>query len=383
MNILIIARGYPSANDSQWGSFEKDQAIALASLGHKVTILSVDGRYRAPKRKLGVSHMSENGIEAYNIYLFPLTLFDIFGFRFKFYLRNKMLLFLFKKVLKCQNIPDVIYAHYLNNIYSALSIKKQYGIPVVGIEHWSLLAKKKIPPKVAQVCKKTYTNTNCLISVSRSLRDNILFNFDVDSKVVPNMIGGEFLIELPQKKEPESIFKFISVGSLIPRKGYDLLLDAFELYLRKYPESSLSIIGAGEEMKALEEKIKKACLEKKVFLLGQKNKEEIVQALLLSDFFVLASRSETFGVVCIEALSLGLPVIATECGGPEHFIDNSNGIIVPIEDVEKLAFALQYVRENWKSYDRDKIAEVCRRNYAPSIIAAKLTDVFISVVRQK
>ena len=59
-----------------------------------------------------------------------------------------------------------------------------------------------------------------------------------------------------------------------------------------------------------------------------------------SNAFVLASRTETFGVVYIEALSQGLPVIATRCGGPESIVTSDNGLLVPIENIPELTKAL-------------------------------------------
>ena len=63
MNITIIACGYPSKEDPQFGCFEKDQALALQKAGHKVSILYVDGRFRRFKRKIGISHLIENGAD--------------------------------------------------------------------------------------------------------------------------------------------------------------------------------------------------------------------------------------------------------------------------------------------------------------------------------
>lgn len=59
MNILIIARGYPSKEDPQWGAFEKDQAFALKGLGHNVNIISVDRRFVWKRRKIGITKIED------------------------------------------------------------------------------------------------------------------------------------------------------------------------------------------------------------------------------------------------------------------------------------------------------------------------------------
>ena len=72
MKIVIIANGYPTKQEPQFGCFEKDQAFELKKQGHDVTILYIDGRFRKYWRKIGVSHKVDNAINVYGIYLFPI-----------------------------------------------------------------------------------------------------------------------------------------------------------------------------------------------------------------------------------------------------------------------------------------------------------------------
>ena len=102
-----------------------------------------------------------------------------------------------------------------------------------------------------------------------------------------------------------------------------------------------------------------------------------------SDVFVLASRGETFGVVYIEAMSAGLPVIATTCGGPEDFVDESNGILVPVNDVEALTDALIKIYKTANNYDRSNISRLTQQKFSPKTIASQLTDVYIDVIKNK
>ena len=82
----------------------------------------------------------------------------------------------------------------------------------------------------------------------------------------------------------------------------------------------------------LEQQIDRAGLNSNVYLLGRKGKKEIGSILCNSDVFVLPSRSETFGVVYVEAMMMGLPVIATVCGGPEEFVQKTDGLLVPCDE---------------------------------------------------
>ena len=101
-----------------------------------------------------------------------------------------------------------------------------------------------------------------------------------------------------------------------------------------------------------------------------------------SDCFVLASRRETFGVAYIEAMAMGLPVIATKCGGPEDFVTNENGILVPVDDIDKLKEALIKMHQNIDLYDREKISSSTRESFAPSTIAKHLIEVYKNVIKE-
>ena len=71
MKIVIIANGYPGKREPQWGCFERDQAVALTELGHQVSILYVDRRFRTYWRKIGINYRREDGIDVCGVFLFP------------------------------------------------------------------------------------------------------------------------------------------------------------------------------------------------------------------------------------------------------------------------------------------------------------------------
>ena len=80
MKICIIANGYPTKLEPQFGCFEKDQALALKKAGHQVCILYVDCRFRYYWRKIGVTHIKDNDINIWGIYLFPMALLNAINY---------------------------------------------------------------------------------------------------------------------------------------------------------------------------------------------------------------------------------------------------------------------------------------------------------------
>lgn len=119
---------------------------------------------------------------------------------------------------------------------------------------------------------------------------------------------------------------FVAIGNLIYRKGFDVLINSFKRANLVEKGCELVIIGDGPERENLQKQTELLGVSECVRMVGRKTKEEIINYLQMGNAFVLSSRAETFGVVCIEALSQGLPTIATTCGGPEEFIDEHNDL---------------------------------------------------------
>ena len=381
MNIVVISNGYPSKEEPQFGCFEKDQALALKHYGHNVSILYLDSRFRKIKRKVGVTHFIENGINIYGLYLYPTAITAHLNRQLNYYIRRKLFDFLFRFMLKRQDVPDVIYAHYQYNIYYATFLKAKYNIPLVGIEHWSKLMSNTLPAHIVYCGRRAYTFSDRVLAVSMSLQQSIHHFWGIKPLVVDNMLGDEFMQENGVRRQKrEKPIRFITIGSLIYRKRIDLLISAFYDSALAMSGSKLLIIGDGIERKHLQKQVGELGIDESVVFLGRKNKTEIIEYLKKSDVFVLSSQCETFSVVCIEAMSLGLPVIATKCGGPETFIDKQCGLLVPVNDARELSSALIYMSENAPQYDPVYISRMCKQRFAPSVIAKQLTDIFEEVV---
>ena len=75
------------------------------------------------------------------------------------------------------------------------------------------------------------------------------------------------------------------------------------------------------------------------------------------------SRFETFSLICAEALSCGKPVIATRCGGPEEFIDSSNGILIPVNDTDALKAAILQMSKNYSNYSPEQLRNQAAKQF--------------------
>lgn len=378
MNIYIISRGFPSKQNPTWGCFEKDQAEALNQLGHKVTILSVDRRFGIHGRKIGVECGMHNDIATFNIFLLPYAVLFFLPNRIKERFYTWQLELLYKRAVQQHGRPDIIYTHYLNNTLKAITLRQKYNIPVVAMEHWSRMAYHPIPKVAINTAKQAYPSIDRLLTVSSALKDNILQQIGFDSTVVPNMVGKEFHY-LTNNKGEKKFIQLITTGRLVPEKHFDMLIQAVAK-ISSLP-LKLSIIGNGPEMPKLQLLINKLQLTDKVLLMGHKSKQEIVALLQQSDIFVLPSQSETFGVAYIEALACGLPIIATDCGGPRDIVTKENGLLIPTNQQTALEEAITQMSNNLNQYDRQSIADDCQKRFSSEVIAKLLTKIFEEVVK--
>ena len=114
--------------------------------------------------------------------------------------------------------------------------------------------------------------------------------------------------------------------------------------------------------------------------MGQLNREEVKYNMKNCDAFILASRVETFGIVYIEAMIQGKPVIGTKTGGPDTFINNNVGITVDIDDIDQLAKAIEYMYKNYNQFSSDYIKEYCIGTFSEEVVVNKLKEVYREVM---
>ncbi|HRS66531.1 MAG TPA: glycosyltransferase, partial [Spirochaetia bacterium] len=175
-------------------------------------------------------------------------------------------------------------------------------------------------------------------------------------------------------------FIFLSIASLDINKNQNTLLEAFAEQFKNNKNIKLIIVGNGPLKNYLIDKSKQLNVEEQVIFFGSATREQVKLLYNSSDAFVLSSKYETFGVVLIEALSCGLPVIATKCGGPESIITNENvGELVAI-DKEQIGKAMLKVYKNYQKYDREYIRKYAIDNFSNSVVVGKLIKIYEDVI---
>ena len=374
MKVFVISRGIPSEKYPLYGIFEYDQAKALTKCGVDVSMLVIDFRSIRYKRKYGLFSYVKDDVKVFELSL-PLGIY-----RRALPLLQMLLMLLYKKAVRKVGTPDIIHAHFYSIAAIASIIKKKKNIPFFITEHSSKLNKDKslISELDKALTAKAYSHADTVIAVSKALSINLKNNFDIDNVVVHDIVDVDNYHYV--KNNNNQHFNFISVGNLIHLKGFDLLINAFNKAFANDNNVFLNIVGDGIERDYLQSLINQYDINDRVRLLGQKSRAELCNIIRESDAFVLASRSETFGVVYVEAMACGLPVIATLCGGPEDFVNDDNGVLIPVDDIDALANAMIDMCSNIDKYDGKSISKECYDKFSPKSIANEIIRYYDKVL---
>ena len=380
MLTFILSRGVPTEKYSTNGVFEFDQAKALTEQGCKVVFLALDLRSIRRVRRWGFESYERDGVavRVLNIPVgnIPKKIFYPIG---EWALRR-----LYGRAKKEFGKPDVFHAHFTDYAYLAARLKQEEKIPLVVTEHSSLINRDTLPENIEKAAKTAFREADCLIAVSPALAKKMEEHSETPVIWIPDMVDTE-LFSYNEEQERKRIlrresetgeeggtFSFLSCGNLRKIKRMDVLIKAFAKAFRDCPKVNLTICGQGEEQSALEKLIAELKMEKRIRLAGLRPREEIAQRLQQADCFVLASVSETFGVSYLEALSCGVPVVATRCGGPECFVHEHNGIMVDPDDADALAKAMLTMYCNSGGYNRAAIAREIKESYSSQAVAQNL-----------
>lgn len=196
-------------------------------------------------------------------------------------------------------------------------------------------------------------------------------------KVIPNLLSF-----YPSEQSLCTEKRIISVGRLTRQKGYPLLIEAWQIVARKYPEWKLAIFGEGEDKEMLQRMIREAELTSSISIYPPTN--NIVQEYLNSSVYVMSSIYEGFGLVLTEAMACGLPCISFDCpSGPSEIIkDGEDGFLVETENIEELAQKIILLTENEElRIEMGQKAKVNAQRFLPEYIMPKWISLFNEVMK--
>lgn len=366
------------------GSFFWDQALALRQAGHKVVILYSD-TYSVKYIWKYACYMEEeseecDGIQIYRMKIFCPLKHGIEGYREAF---AKGILRLYDRYNLSNESFDVLHAHgCVWAGYAAMKLSEKTGIPYIITEHVTLfgLHKDQISQMNDQYIRQAFEGAAKVICVSHAFARLISKYRTLDDiEVVGNVIDFEQF--RPCKDQEHSEMRFLSICYMdtqdqFKKKGMDILLEAWRGFSAEYDTAKLIIGGGGRATQKAAEWCRKHGLDQTVTFIGRLSREQVVEQMQTCDVFVLPSRYETFGVVYIEAIACGKPVIAAANGGPDDFVTDRNGILIPPDDIESLQNALTKMCLKRNDYHSDAVRETVINRFSASAVAVRLEEIY-------
>ncbi|MDQ7025364.1 MAG: glycosyltransferase [Anaerolineae bacterium] len=381
MHILIVPSWYTSSQNPIRGSFFRDQALALHHHGHQVGMLVPPSRFRTfnglrefianwHKRSTDISISNDEGIMTYRMPWWgwlPSVMPQ---------LRGNLFLRLFDEYCVNHGVPDILHGHsILYGGYLAAYIGQRRKIASLVTEHSSLFLTSGYQLGHQPFIRYTLSHVDKVLAVGESLvRALQVYNPHINVDIIGNVVDTNLFV--PPSTLPPPVPFIISIfGRLDHNKAQNLLLQAFAQAL-KGKDAQLHIVGDGQMRKQYERLCSQLALGSQVTFFGQLPREAVIRMMQESHVVVSSSTIETFGVTLIEAMACGKPVIATRSGGPEYFIDDSDGLLVPSGDVESLAQAMLTMYVQHSQYDAQDIRARCIARFSEEAIAQQLETLY-------
>ncbi|HHE64541.1 MAG: glycosyltransferase family 4 protein [Candidatus Cloacimonadota bacterium] len=269
--------------------------------------------------------------------------------------------------------PDIIHAQHLwITPYAALKT----GIPYVVTVHGTDLMGFKKDKRYHKYALEGANNAKKIITISRQVHNDTLRLYKLPEdklKLNPNGFDDEmFRPKSISKKDlftqfglntvPEKLVSF--VGKFTDFKGIDILIKAARKVTDEIPEVVFALAGDGQLMEEMNNLASKLGLTN-IYFIGHQTQEDVASLYSAADVSVVPSRIEPFGLVAIEALGCGTPVVATNAGGLPDFVNDEVGQLVEMENVDVLANAIIEELKNNTKLTKGKYArEYAVNNYS-------------------
>ncbi|MEP7322954.1 MAG: glycosyltransferase family 4 protein [Saprospiraceae bacterium] len=279
--------------------------------------------------------------------------------------------------------PDLIHVHVsYPGMIIGYQLSKHFNIPFMLTEHSSRFPDNRFELfGVDQIyLKKVFDHSKKNIAVSSFLADKFT-PYHVTPDVIHNFVNWDRpLIDAAHSNK--TTFSFIWIGRMNDRvKRLDILLNALKILISKGVQCTCTLIGDGELLPYYQSLATQLGVDASMIWVGYASSSEIQSYLGNAHCLVISSESETFGIAAIEALSYGIPVLTTACGGVEEIIDASCGLIVEKNNPDALAIGMQWMMDHADHFNHKQIQDYCYENFDRHSIAEKYVSIYKSIIR--
>ncbi len=381
MHVLFLPSWYRTAELPWSGIFFENQALALAQAGVRVGVVYVE---RRSLRSMSLPHLRESHFQTTQSSALNVTTLRMKGWNTLGQTETGARLWaalsqrLATAYIARFGVPDVIHAHaalWAGRV--AVRTARRVSRPCVVTEHSSQIMRGDLRPSERREVARTYREADAVLAVSTRLMAAVRSIAPLrTSRVVPNAIDFDFF-SLPMTPRSTTPFTLISVSNLVMGKRVDALLKAFARASRTQPGLRLIVVGDGADADALVRLAHDLGVAAQVEFTGGLPPVGVREKLWKANALIMPSAFETFGVVLVEALATGIPVVATRCGGPEDIVDENVGLLVEPDNEAALARAMLTVAN--RSYSSNDLRNRVMDRYSFGHVARELLRVYTSV----
>lgn len=291
----------------------------------------------------------------------------------------------FRKLAREGWRPDIIHAHVFTAGVPAVILGSLYRTSVVITEHWTGFTRRSLTRLDRLKARFALNKADIVLPVSNALKEAIeAYGIANTFHVIPNVVDTQlFALLSPQTRPHGSQSKRILLAAILTQqKGVPHLLQALTDTKAKRSDFVLDIVGDGPNRADYQRLAAKLELNDVVRFHGLKPKGEVARFMQECDFFVQPSLWETFGVVYIEAMACGKPVIGSGLPVLKEIVNDDVGLLVPPGDVKALAHAIEYMLDNCHNYSAERIAQYAKQRFGCDAVGRRLDTVYRALIRR-
>ena len=385
LRVLFFASWYPHKYDSILGVFVRRKAEAVSEFCDVAVIYAM--KDQSARSIFELEETREGNIHTVRVYFRtsknPLIDALLYNVRF---LQSYLLAW--KTVKRTWGTPDLLHVNVADRAgLPALFFKWIKSIPYVITEHSTpdvayTKGERKRPVFKNKWFKLLVWHSSAGGSVDSSISLRFLRRMGVKSnvEVIPNVVEiDDAVAETSIRPSSERIKIGLHISILNERKNVRGSVEAAARLYMKRRDFVIHVIGAGKQQEELTARARALdILDRAIIFHGFVSEKEKAQLIGRSDFHVLNSDEEGFSVVAAESLCYGIPVITTDCGGPEDFVSRDNGIIIHRRDPSALTAAMEQMLDTARQFDRERISAEARAKFSADVVARQTVDLYRS-----
>jgi glycosyltransferase involved in cell wall biosynthesis len=384
MKVLIIPSWYPTEDNPISGIFFKEQAEALNEY-IDVAVLNLNRMTLRNPKNIFIKKRKDL---KYRNDLLTLNKDYIDWFPKISFLKTKIykhqLLKSYNRIIKEFGKPDIIHAHVSYPAgYGAMLLSEELEIPFIVTEHATFFS-EILMGRHKKFTKKVLDKAESYVAVSSPLKNKIIEAGRSNCEVIPNFIDFE---KFSKSNEPEIMnnddkFNLINVSLMTEKKGIIFLLKSLKQLVENfnYKNIHLNLVGDGPKKNEYKKIAKKLNIMDFCTFYGMVENDKVANLMNKSKALVISSKKETFGVVGIEAMAAGLPVVATICGGPEDYVTSETGLLVERENVNDLSKGIKNLIDNYQSYDSEVIKKYIKDNFSKEAVTKEYIKLYQKII---